>query len=130
MRLIDVIRLETRLISRFTLIGIIATLVHMATSFVLMSWTPMTVHQANLGGFLLALCVSYSGHYYFSFKSAKAHKSALPRFFITTLTAYACNVLVIFVLTSWTTLPENICLLFGVGIMPFVSFILSRMWVY
>ena len=126
----DLIRSEARLVSRFALIGVLATLVHLEVGFTLVSFVHIPLQPANLCGFLAAVGISYSGHYHFSFKSSKIHKIALPRFLITVLIAYGSSALVIFVLSSWTALPENICLLFGAGIIPFVSFVLSRIWVY
>ncbi len=130
MKLIDLIYAESKVISRFSVTGIVATLVHMGVSFALLNLTSIGPQAANFCGFLTALGFSYFGHYHFSFKSSKAHGTAIPRFLATTAIAYLCNILVVAALTSQTALGANISLFLGISTMPFVSLILSRVWVY
>ncbi len=130
MKLIDLIYAEGKTISRFSVTGLVATLVHTLVSLGLLSLTPVGTQMANFCGFLVALGFSYFGHYHFSFKSSKTHGTAFPRFLTSTAIAFLCNVVVVAILSSQTTLGPNVSLLLGIGTMPVVSLILSRAWVY
>ncbi len=130
MRLTDRIRSEAQVVSRFSLIGIIATLIHMGVSFCLLNITRLSAQEANFFGFLTALGFSYLGHYHFSFKSTRAHGDVIPRFLSTTVLSYLANFLLVAALTTLTSLGDNICLFAGICIMPLVSLTLSRLWVY
>jgi len=117
-------------LSRFALVGAVAMLVHLQVSLTTLTLFDTPLHRANLYGFGTALGVSYLGHYYVSFHSMRGHWSAILRFLGTAFAAYLGNVLVVAALSATAALPREICLLFGVSVMPLVSFTLSRFWVY
>jgi len=124
------LRAELGKLSRFTLIGILATLTHIVISFLVIRLFGASLHFANLSGFAVALTVSYVGHYYFSFRSERDHRATLPRFFGSALVAYLGNVVLVAALGALTALAEDTRLLMGICVMPIISFILSRLWVY
>jgi putative flippase GtrA len=90
----------------------------------------VSVGSANLVGFCTALVISYVGHYYFTFRSAKGHGTSTARFVMTASAAYLVNMTVVSFLGTATALQPELRLVAGIATMPAVTFILSRLWVY
>ncbi len=124
------IRSEILTFSRFALVGVLATAVHLTVSLLGVSVVDMPIRTANVLGFLVALSVSYFGHYTFSFRSTRGHRGAIARFLILSLISFACNALLVEALMLYPSLSDVWRLTIGIGIMPVASFIISRLWVY
>lgn len=121
---------EAVIASRFLLVGIMATAVHASVAFLVLKVLTASLAVANLVGFCIALCVSYVGHYYFTFRSGKGHGTSMVRFVMTALAAYLVNISVVSVLGIATDLQPELRLVAGIATMPAVTFVLSRLWVY
>ena len=121
---------EALIASRFLLVGLTATAVHASVAFFVLRVLAGSVAVANLVGFCVALCVSYVGHYYFTFRSAKGHGTSTRRFVMTASAAYLVNMTVVSILGTATALQPELRLVAGIATMPAVTFVLSRLWVY
>lgn len=115
---------------RFAAVGLVATAIHFVVALTAYRLAGLGVWSANLSGFFMALSFSYLGHYYFSFASVRAHRSAVWRFFATALIAYLANLFVLWLVASTLDAAEEIALVLGIAVMPIVTFTLSRLWVY
>lgn len=117
-------------LSRFSIVGVAATLTHLGAALMGHDVLSMSIHVANTFGFLIALCVSYLGHYHFTFESLRGHRSALARFLISACVAYAGNAAIVASLQAGTDLSPQICLAAGTAAMPAMTYLLGRFWVY
>lgn len=117
-------------VSRFGLVGILATLSHLCVSLFCNAIIGLEVQVANVTGFLLALGVSYAGHYHFSFRSGRSHRGALLRFLVVACVAFVVNLLLVEFLDRHAFLPDILQLAIGIGAMPFVTYVLHRFWVF
>lgn len=118
-------------LSSFVLVGTSAALVHWLVVVALVSgvtWTPLT---ANVIGWLVAFGVSFSGHYFLTFRSLRSGvRSSLPRFFFLSGMGFAVNEISFAVLLDQTDLPYEWLLgmiLIGVAVL---TFIFSRFWAF
>ena len=93
--------------SRFALVGIAATLVHLTIVWSVIRAGLAPPFLANLIAFLIAFVVSFSGHYYWTFKTRLPRHHAAARFFLIAVTGFAFNsfVLILIVRQDWMA-PE------------------------
>ena len=118
-------------ISSFVLVGASAALVHWLVVVLLVSgasWQPLT---ANVIGWLVAFNVSYTGHYFLTFRALQTGlKASLPRFFVLSAMGFLINETAYAILLSKTSMPYEALLgmiLIGVAVLTFVF---SRLWAF
>ena len=117
-------------IARFGAVGLFATLVHFTVALSMKYLTgTSSVLLMNTCGFLVALVVSFFGHYHFTFSSSQIYTHAFARFFVVALGAFAASSLCI-VLTSYAHLPDFWRLFFGVLIIPIISYLANKKLVF
>ncbi|MDS4013043.1 MAG: GtrA family protein [Candidatus Accumulibacter sp.] len=86
---------------------------------------------ANLVGWLVALVVSFSGHYLLTFRHhAKSLLPALGRFFLLSASGFAVNELAFVVLLHSTRLPYQHLLAAILVAVAILTFLLSRSWAF
>jgi putative flippase GtrA len=114
-------------IARFGAVGVVATL----TSYFIALFAAGMVSPflANGLGYLGGVGVSYFGHRRFTFRSTRRHASALPRFAVSSLCGLAASYAAL-ALALADGLPTWTALLVSVGIVPVVSFLVMRAWVF
>jgi len=118
---------ELLVASRFGLVGLAATAVHLAivTLLIRAGLAPLL---ANLLAFLCAFGVSFCGHYFWTFRSSAGIASAVLRFFLIAVGGFFINSALLAMLLRWTTLENTTCALIAVLIVPVLSFFASRLW--
>ncbi|WP_028310525.1 MULTISPECIES: GtrA family protein [Derxia] len=84
----------------------------------------------NLGGFLVAVGVSYFGHRNFTFGSTKSHGRAAPQFLAVALTGFVLNEGMFWALLRFTALSYQLALFLVLGAVAALTFALSRLWVF
>lgn len=93
-----------------------------------LQWPPLL---ANVLAFLVAFCVSYSGHALFTFSRHRApHSQALPRFFTVACASFAVNEVLYFValeVLHWDYFWSLIAVLVLVAVMTFVA---AKFWAF
>jgi putative flippase GtrA len=114
-------------IARFGAVGICATL----TSYLvaLLAASLVSPFLANGLGYLGGVGVSYFGHRRFTFRSTRRHASAFPRFAVASLCGLAASYAALAVALA-RGLPTWTALLVSVGVVPLVSFLVMRAWVF
>ena len=119
-----------RQLPRFVFVGAAAALVHWSTATLLMfvSVAPLV---ANVGGFLIAFCVSYTGQRYLTFKAADIpHRRALPRYFLVSASSFAANEALFYLLLTYTPIPPQIALAIVLVLVAAGTFVMSRRWAF
>lgn len=118
---------ELLVASRFGLVGLAATAVHL-TIVTLLIQAGLVPLLANLLAFLCAFGVSFSGHYFWTFRSSASIANAVIRFFLIAAGGFLINSALLSMLLCWTKLENTTCALIAVLIVPVLSFFASRLW--
>ena len=116
--------------TRFGLIGIAATIVHVVVALLMHDGFGLSPLWANAVAFLTAWTVSYAGNWIWTFGARTTHDYSVPRYFIVALCGFCLNQLIVFVTTGLWGWPFWAALIPVVVIVPLVGFIASRYWAY
>lgn len=120
----------------FTLIGVIAAIVHYAVAVSLEYFEILTASEANIAGFLMAFPVSFIGHKTYSFpdRQLSSHQlssaKSLVRFFFVAVLGFLANQSLVVI--NVHTLRLSFWFALGV-VMVFVAvstYLLSRYWAF
>ena len=122
--------LELFIMGRFALVGMLATTVHISIAWLLIVHAGFYPVTANFLAFLCAFMLSFSGHYYWTFYSRVDRTQALRRFFVISGTALIVNNIVLVSLLSADFIAPVLATICAVFIIPFFTYILSRLWVF
>ena len=103
---------------------------HWSTATVLM-FVAVAPLIANIGGFLVAFCVSYTGQRYLTFKAADIpHRRALPRYFLVSVSSFGLNEALFYLLLTYTPIPPQIALAIVLLSVAAGTFVMSRRWAF
>ncbi len=121
---------ELFLAYRFIMVGLIATLIHMFLVWWLILNTTLNVYCANFFAFLIAFLVSFTGHYYWTFKRRSQFISALLKMLVVSVSAFFLNIIALTVFIKFFLLHEVTAALASVLIIPILSFFGMRLWIF
>ncbi|UXH76236.1 GtrA family protein [Roseateles amylovorans] len=118
-------------VARFIAVGCLAALVHWLVVAALvegLQWHPLV---ANLGGWLVALCVSFSGHHGFTFRGHGAPMgTTAPRFAAISAAGFLVNEVAYAAMLRWTQQSYQLALgMVLVGVAA-GTYLLSRQWAF
>lgn len=121
---------EAYRVARFGAVGLVATVVHFTVALSVGSaGITSSVFMMNTCGFLVAVAVSFLGHYHFTFSSTQSYGETFPRFFGVALAGYLASSLIV-ILTSFAHLPDVIRLVLAVLFIPVLSYIVNKKHVF
>lgn len=121
---------EVLIATRFGLVGIVATAVHILVVWLLLTQAGITPISANTLAFLTAFGVSFAGNYLWTFRSPGGLRRAILRFFFIALCAFSVNTIILEFLVRGGWFPPIESAIFSVSAVPLVSFIVSRLWAF
>ena len=121
---------EALTVSRFTLVGIAATCVHVCIVWALITQFEIEVLLANLVAFMTAFLVSFSGQYAWTFRSSRKWHSALLRFSIISLFAFGLNNIALMTLLGLEFIPDSHAAILAVCIIPVITYLAGRFWAF
>jgi putative flippase GtrA len=116
--------------ARFTIVGTVATLLHLAVVWLLIEWLQLPPLSANSLAFFAAFAVSFIGHYYWTFRRTNSPQAAIQRFFLVSITAFSVNTVVLAALISAGLFAPSTAAVFVAFIMPAATFLGSRLWAF
>ena len=118
-------------ITWFVAVGCAAAAIHFATVVALVAWFDAAPLLANVGGWLLALVVSFTGHSRLTFRASNApFGRAARRFVLVSAIGFAINEAAYAVLLRWAGWNFAVLLaivLLGVAVL---TYWLSRHWAF
>lgn len=117
-------------ILRFGIVGVGATLTHMAAALVFLQFLNMAPLIANLCAFLIAFSVSFTGHYYWTFSKPGHQHRAVIKFFAVASTGFFINTVILAALLADGRISEPLCLIIAIMIIPIATYFLSRIWAF
>lgn len=117
---------EAATLIRFSVIGLLATLVHLGIAAIVLTCMNEALFLANLLAFIVAVNVSFFGHRFFSFR----RNGNFSRFFIITLSGFAFNNIILSGLVYFELTEGLLAITISTLCVPFMVFLLSRFWVF
>jgi putative flippase GtrA len=120
--------LALRQLSRFGLVGVIATAVHMVVGLGLHEGAGIHAFWANLVAFCCALGVSFLGQTRFTFPDTTADRAAFKRFVVVALSGLGLNQLIVWVANSLFGIPYWLTLVIIISTVPVMTFLLLKFW--
>ncbi len=129
MNLVSRLVREAFTVSRFTLIGLLATATHavVGSATVLLGVTPLL---ANAVGFVVAWGVSFYGHFLFTFGRPNDIRVARTRFIVISLSLFAISQLTVTLLQATGWVSDWLEPVIGAVIVPPASYVLYRLYVF
>ena len=119
---------ELRRILRFTTVGFAATATHATMLLFLVEGNGTDPLWANFFSFLLAVLVSFFGHYHWTFTASTLYTTAFPRFFTIALLGLGLNQTIMFCTVSVLALNYLFGLAVVVVLVPGFTFLANRFW--
>lgn len=117
-----------RQISRFGMVGLAATAVHVAVGLGLNSGTGLAPLWANLAAFCCALGVSFVGQTRLTFPDRPADGRAFLRFAAVALSGLGLNQVIVWLVTALVGGPYWLALAIIVATVPGFTFLLLKFW--
>lgn len=115
-------------LSRFGVVGLVATVVHVAVGLSLHNGVGMAPLWANLIAFCCAVGVSFLGQTRLTFPHATADGGAFLRFASVAITGLGANQVIVWVVTSALGGPYWLALAIIVATVPLLTFTLLKFW--
>ena len=115
---------------RFSVVGVLATTVHVAMAVALIElggWRPV---PGNGAAFMAALLASYVANYYWTYRSNRPHAGALPRFAVVALSGFALNSLLMHSVVTQFHLNYRFGLALVVLVVPVLSYVANKRWAF
>jgi putative flippase GtrA len=121
-----------KLLARFGLVGIAATILYAVLAVVLVKWERigLTPVQASLAAYAAAAVFSYLAHKSLTFMSSGSHRSEAPRFLLLTATGLAIAYAAPALLTVKLGLPPMIAILVTCLLIPAANLLTLDRWVF
>lgn len=115
-------------ISRFGLVGVAATVVHVAMGLTLHNGLGIAAIWANLVAFGCALAASFAGQTQLTFPHATADAPAFLRFAAVAVTGLGLNQAIVWAVVSAFGGPYWLALAIIVASVPWITFALLKLW--
>ena len=116
-------------LSRFSIVGVVATLVYFVVASVLVLATPIQATTASIVAYCCGIPVSFLGQSRFTFRVGQTRAAHLLRFALVTVLGLSISYLSI-VLASSLSLHPIAGVVCGTILVPIMSFIVMNSWVF
>ena len=123
-------KIEVFTLWRFSLIGALASTVHIGLVWVLIENAGMNPFTANLVAYLTAFGFSFAGQYTWTFRSQRTWSKALVRFFLVSLVAFGLNNLVLALSLETSLVSDSVAAVLAAMTIPLFTYLLSRFWAF
>ena len=120
---------------RFGIVGIIATLTHVAIYIALVETTGMHPSFSNMLAFVVAFAVSFMGHFHWTFAAQNSLTRRLwgrplLKFVLVALFGFVLNAIAVYVVTDVAHVSYLYATIFMVTVTPVSVFLLSKLWAF
>lgn len=113
----------------FGMVGVVATATHYLVALACHEGLGINLYAANLAGYGTAVALSYIGHGKLTFQ-AVLNQSVLQRFLAVSLAVFLTSEGLLAALEAGLQLPHRLSLAVVVLIIPCITFVLNKFWVY
>jgi putative flippase GtrA len=116
---------------RFGIVGTTAAVVNLAIVIGLVEFKLLSPLGANIIAFAIAFQVSYFGHRLWTFsRTTNTHKTAIPRLLVISVSSFIANEGFFYVFLTVFQLPYILALFLTLTVLPVISFIFNKWWVF
>jgi putative flippase GtrA len=116
---------------RFALVGTLAALTHLGVVYLGVQQIHLDPLIANIVGWLVAFCVSFSGHFFGTFaKQGASIGQAASRFFLVSLLGFCINEIAYALALSWSKQHYLIILAVVLVFVAGLTYVLSLRWAF
>ncbi len=121
--------------ARFGWVGGLATFTHVLIFDFLVRYGELPALLANLIAFMVAFLLSFSGHYFWSFREQRGSDAPGPwrslyRYLAVALAGLLLNSLFVFLAVNALGYPHTVAIVFMVLVVPGFLFVLSKFWAF
>lgn len=117
-------------IARFGIVGIVATFVYVAATFVAVELLELAAVSASIVGQLTSTAVSYFGHALYSFRVHTDHRTYLWRFLVVAAVTFGLNGFVTYALTEIGGVSYRVSVIVVAILIPLTNYACNRFWVF
>jgi len=117
-------------ITRFVLVGLTSTLVHVITAYGLTKLFDLGVQTSNIIGFTSAFLLSFIGHQKYTFRVSDQRFKRILRFFCTSSAGLLTSSSILYITTTHLMLPVEVGFIAIVCIVPVATYLISLRWVF
>ncbi|WP_429911175.1 GtrA family protein [Glycocaulis sp.] len=117
-------------VSRFVLVGGVATVLHNGIAWLLVREAGLEPFTGNFGGYAVAAAWSYLGHLYWTFGQHGSHRRRIPRFLAVSLAGYFASNVTIWIFVVLLGAPFEIAIAINLVLVPASSWILHKFWTF
>ncbi len=117
-------------IARFSLVGVLATAVHVTLAYAARGAFDLAPVTANAVGFCGAFLISYFGHHQWTFARTGNHRAHLARFLVVSMLAYALSHFITVAVTGWMHLNYVLALGVILVMVPPANYVFSSFWAF
>jgi putative flippase GtrA len=121
---------EVLIAGRFAIVGLGATAVHLTVVWLLVGKLLWPAVASNTLAFMVALGVSFSGHYFWTFRRPGHMRRALFRFLGVSISTFAFDTLVLAYLLRSGVLTPLFATIASAALVPVISLVVSRLWCF
>ena len=121
---------ELKKIWKFGAIGFLSTVIHLTLVAGMIFFLGINVLHANFLAFVIAVSVSFFGHYHWTFRSQVAKSRSFIKFLVIAAIAFFVNNTFLVTLLGLEYLTKIQSVMIAVLIIPVITFTLSRLWVF
>ncbi len=115
---------------RFSIVGIVATAVHVSVAIMAVSFAGVSPVVGSVIGFLAAFMISYVGHFRFTFAVKGQYRYYIVKFGIGGLVSFVLSTIVVWVLTDLLRVEAKSALVATGIIVPISNYLINRLWVF
>ena len=119
-----------RPVLRYAVSGGMATATHVVVFVTLVEWLTVRPVVAAAPAFAVALFVSYGMNYHWTFSASGLHRVLLPRYVVVALLGLMLNIGITYAVVDVAHYWYGYALLLVVLLVPLVTFLLSKFWVF
>jgi len=116
--------------ARFGVVGMLATIVHVATALALVAYAGVPVFWANIGGFCCAVMISYVGNHRWTFSRDGAHWRYFPRFISVAVLGLAIGQAIVWGINDQAGVDYRLAVLTVALVVPAFGFVASRVFAF
>ena len=123
-------RVELRKVVRFLIVGGTAAAFHLGAALSLVTYGGWSEVSAHCAGFAIAFCVSFLGHYVWTFERVSDLGDSLVRFGLIALSGFGLNSLLLAHMVASETLTGPSAVVLAAVILPLMTFVVARLWAF
>ena len=117
-------------LARFSIVGCMTALLYAALLYFLVSILKLHTGVGAAGAYLVSLMANYTGHYFWTYRTNRAHRSATKRYLVANAVLFLFNTGVMAVGPTLIGIHYAILQTGVIGVIAVSTFTLQRLWVF